>query len=111
MKDAARMADDIANGIESSSSYLKSNWKTIVIIFWMLLVTLTLIRMGARLNGLSSHNQVANLNMSVDDVRYSTTQMTDELQKLDRSVSKLETSVSDIQSNINRIHTELRNSR
>lgn len=111
MKDAARMADNIANSIESTSIYLKTNWKTLVIIFWMLLVTFTLIRMNALLNNASSHNQVANLRMSVDDVRYSVTEMESEIDKLDRSVSKMESSVTEMQSTVNRIHTEVRNSR
>jgi peptidoglycan hydrolase CwlO-like protein len=111
MKDAAKMADNIANSIETTSSYLRVNWKSIVIVLWMMLVTFTLIGISARLHELSSHNQVANLRMSVEDVQYSVSEMETEIEKLDRSVSKIEKSVSDMQSTVNRIHTEVRNNR
>lgn len=111
MKDAVKMADNIANSIETTSTYLRVNWRSIVIILWMVLVTFTLISISARLHEMSSHNQVANLRMTVEDVQYSVTEMETEIEKLERSVSKLENSVNDTQSTLNRVHTEIRNNR
>ncbi len=66
-----KLADKVAHNIEHTSSFLKQNWKSTAIIIWMLLVTSTLIRQEQTLQKVSSYNQVANMRMSVDDVRYS----------------------------------------
>jgi wobble nucleotide-excising tRNase len=109
MKDVTKMADTIAHNIEKISRFSKTNWKSIVVLLWMLLVTSTIMRQQQTLNAMSSHNQVANLRMAVDDVRYSVKNMEEQVEKMERTVSTMGGGISSVQTTVNRIHTQVRN--
>jgi hypothetical protein len=109
MKDVTKLADNIAIGIESTTDYLKKNWKTMLVVLWMLVVTATLIQLKQAVGGFSTYHQVANMKLSVDDVRYSFEGMEADMDKVQTSVAKMEGSVTEMQSTVNRIHTQVRN--
>ncbi|MEA2067777.1 MAG: hypothetical protein U9P12_01130 [Verrucomicrobiota bacterium] len=109
MKDVTKLADNIAMGIEGTADYFKKNWKTILVVLWMLLATITLIQLKQSATDFSTYHQVANMKLSVDDVRYSFKEMEADMDKVQGSVAKMERSVTEMQSTVNRIHTQVRN--
>jgi peptidoglycan hydrolase CwlO-like protein len=108
MKDATRLADRIAHNIEATTNYVKYNWKAVLVVIWMMIVTLTLIQQQKVIANASSYNQVANMRMAVDDVRYSVEAMEVDVDKMQRAVTRMDNSIQNMQSTVNRIHTQVR---
>ena len=108
MKDAASLADSIVVNIEKTSSYVKNNWKNALIVIWMMVATVTLIKQQQAINKVSTHNQVANMDMAVKDVRYSVEAMEGDVEKMQRAVTKMENSLINMQSTVTRIHSQVR---
>jgi hypothetical protein len=84
MMNITKLADRVAVKIEKWSGYLRRNWKTVLVVLWMLIVTSTLIRQEEALSNSSSFNQVANLKLSLDDVRYSVEAMEADVETMQR---------------------------
>lgn len=103
---ATRIADNMANAIENISFFLKNHWRTVFITAWVLGVTLTQIQMSSAIKKASSFHQVANLKLSVNDIRYSVVELETEMDRLERSISRVESSISEMQSTLSRIHTQ-----
>lgn len=97
--------------IEKAKEFFKSNWKSVIIVAWMLGISFTLIDMKSAIQEASSYNQVANMRLSVDDIRYAVVEMEDEIDKVTRTVSKLENTISQLETSVNRIYAEVRNTR
>ncbi|MDF7798939.1 hypothetical protein P4C99_05665 [Pontiellaceae bacterium B1224] len=108
MKDVTKMADRIALNLEKMSLYFKTNWKSVLVVFWMLLVTITLMQQQKAIEEASSYHQVANLRLSVDDVRYSVKAMEEEVEKVERSVTQMENAIRSMETSVNRIYTQVR---
>ena len=108
MKDGASLADSIVVSIEKTNCYLRSNWKTGLVVIWMMVVTVTLIRQQEVIRNASSHNQVANMDMAVRDVRYSVEAMAEDVEKVQQTVVKMENNLNSMQSTVTRIHSQVR---
>lgn len=108
MKDVTKLAETIAIDIEKTNLFLKKNWKTALVVLWMIVVSLTLIQQKQAIENASSYNQVANMRMSVDDVRYSVEAMEADVDTMQRAVTKMDNSLVNVQSTVNRIHSQVR---
>ncbi len=108
MMNITKLADRVAVKIEKWSGYLRRNWKTVLVVLWMLIVTSTLIRQEEALSNSSSFNQVANLKLSLDDVRYSVEAMEADVETMQRAIGKMDNTMNNMQSTVNRIHTQVR---
>jgi len=109
MKDIARLAEKIAHSIEKANDYIKHNWKPIVVLIWMLIVTLTLIQQQQTISEISTRHQVANMDMAVKDIRYSMANMEDAIKKMEHAITKMQNQVNAMQSSVNRIYTQVVN--
>lgn len=109
MKDVAKQAETIADNIEKISVFFKRNWKSVVVVLWMLLVTLTLIKQQQAIEKSSSFTQVGNINMAVGDIRYSLESITANIEQMQRSVTRLDHTVEIMDSTVNRIQAQVRN--
>ena len=108
MMDITKLADRIAYKMDKANRFLRRNWKTVAVVIWMLIVTGTLIRQEEAISTASSFNQVANLKLSLDDVRYSVDAMEADVETMQRAIGKMDNTVNNMQSTVNRIHTQVR---
>jgi uncharacterized membrane protein YhiD involved in acid resistance len=107
MKDVNKLSDKIALQLEAISRQTKNKWKTIVITVWMVLISLILFRQQQALEKMSSQNQVANLRLAVDDIRYSVKAIEEQIEKTDHTMNKLDKTASDVELTVDRIHSQV----
>jgi hypothetical protein len=108
MKDVTTFVNRVAHRIERLCTFIKINWKSTLVVIWMLLVTVTLIKQQQAIEEASSYTQVANLRLAVDDVRYSVKSMEEDVEIATRAITRMDNAIKDMELILNRIHTQVR---
>lgn len=86
-----KLADTIAHDIEYTSLFLKQNWKSIAALAWMLLATNIMIQQEKELE--ETTYQLANMNMTVSDIRHSLSAAEKNMNKMAEETARLHAAV------------------
>lgn len=103
-----KLSDRIAHDIEQTSSFLNRNWETIILFVWLILITITLLRQKHDLKEASSYNQVANVHMLVDDIRYSVSNTEEDIERMELAITRMDEAIRNLELTSNQILNKMR---